>query len=44
MEKKYSRDLNQMLVNLFNHVMAVESQSVITEDFKDITNNDMHII
>ena len=44
MEKKYSRDLNQMLVNLFNHVMAVESQSVITEEFKDITNNDMHII
>ena len=33
-----------MLVNLFNHVMAVESEAVITEEYKDITNNDMHII
>lgn len=33
-----------MLVNLFNHVMDVESDAVITEEFKDITNNDMHII
>jgi len=39
-----SRGLNEMLVNLFNHVMDVESQAVITEEFKDITNNDMHII
>ena len=36
--------LNQMLVNLFNHVMDVESDAVITEEFSDITNNDMHII
>lgn len=33
-----------MLVNLFNHVMDIESKVVITEEFKDITNNDMHII
>ena len=33
-----------MLVNLFNHVMDVESEAVITEEFKDISNNDMHII
>ncbi len=33
-----------MLVNLFNHVMDIESQAVITEEFKDISNNDMHII
>lgn len=39
-----SRGLNEMLVNLFNHVLDVESQAVITEEFKDITNNDMHII
>ncbi len=39
-----SRNLNEMLVNLFNHVMDVESQAVITEEFKDITNNDIHII
>lgn len=39
-----TRNLNEMLVNLFNHVMDVESQVVITEEYKDITNNDMHII
>lgn len=40
----YNRGINVMLVNLFNHVMEVESKAVITEEFKDITNNDMHII
>lgn len=44
MDRKYNKGLNEMLVNLFNHVMAVESDAVITEEFKDITNNDMHII
>lgn len=39
-----SRGLNEMLVSLFNHVMDVESKAVITEEYKDITNNDMHII
>lgn len=39
-----SRNLNEMLVNLFNHVMDIESKAVITEEFKDISNNDMHII
>lgn len=39
-----NRGLNEMLVNLFNHVMDVESDAVITEEYKDITNNDMHII
>lgn len=44
MEGKYNKGLNEMLVSLFNHVMAVESDAVITEEYKDITNNDMHII
>lgn len=44
MERKYTSGLNELLVNLFNHVMAVEADAVITEEFKDITNNDMHII
>ena len=44
MSERPNRGLNEMLVNLFNHVMDVESQAVITEEFKDITNNDMHII
>jgi len=40
----YNRGINEMLVNLFNHVMEIEAKAVITEEFKDITNNDMHII
>lgn len=44
MDRKYDRGVNVMLVNLFNHVMDVESEAVITEEFKDISNNDMHII
>jgi len=42
--KYTSRGLNEMLVNLFNHVMDTESKAIITEEFEDITNNDMHII
>lgn len=44
MKKSSNAGLNEMLVNLFNHIMAVEEQAIITEEFKDITNNDMHII
>ena len=36
--------LNELLVNLFNNVMEAEAKAVITEEFKDISNNDMHII
>ena len=39
-----SRTLNELLVNLFNNVMDREAKAVITEEFKDITNNDMYII
>jgi len=41
---KQSKGLNEMLVSLFNHVIDVEAGAVITEEFKDITNNDMHVI
>ena len=48
MEKKRrsgtNRALNELLVNLFNSVMETEEKAIITEQFKDITNNDMHII
>lgn len=44
MEKSASRTLNEILVNLFHHVMDIEAKAVITEEFKDISNNDMHII
>ena len=36
--------LNAMVVHLFNNVMDVEAQAVITAEFHDITNNDMHIL
>lgn len=42
--KSSKRGINEMLVNLFNHVMDVENTAIITEEFRDITNNDMHII
>ena len=44
MEKSTKRILNETLVKLFNDVMSIEEKAVITEEFKDITNNDMHII
>lgn len=44
MEKKATLDLNRLLVSLFGNVMATEAKAVITEEFKDISNNDMHII
>lgn len=36
--------LNELLVSLFNHVLTAEGKAIITEEFKDISNNDMHII
>lgn len=44
MEKSTNRVLNEMLVKLFNKIMDAEEKAVITEEYKDITNNDMHII
>lgn len=35
---------NGVLVTLFNDIMAFEQKALITEEFKDISNNDMHII
>ncbi len=44
MAQQTRRSINELLVNLFNHVMDLEGKAVITEQFRDITNNDMHII
>lgn len=35
---------NEILVKLFRDIMDIEGKAIITEEFKDITNNDMHII
>ena len=40
MERGTNRVLNELLVNLFNNVMETEAKAVITEEFKDISNND----
>lgn len=36
--------INDILVRLFNEIWELEEKAIITEEFKDITNNDMHII
>ena len=36
--------VNEILVKLFNEIMEIEQKVVITDEFKNISNNDMHII
>lgn len=36
--------LNDILVNLFRDIMNLEERAIITQEFQDITNNDMHVI
>ena len=36
--------LNEFMVNLFNDIIDIERKIVITDEFKDISNNDVHII
>ena len=36
--------INDILVHLFNEIWELEEKAIITEEYKDITNNDMHII
>lgn len=36
--------INDILVNLFNEILKREEEAIITEEFKDISNNDMHVI
>ena len=38
------KTINDTLVHLFNEIWELEEKAIITEEFKDITNNDMHII
>ncbi len=35
---------NEVLVRLFRDIMSIEEKAIITPEFKDITNNDMHVI
>lgn len=36
--------LNEVLVSLFRDVNEIEQKAIITSEFEDITNNDMHVI
>ena len=38
------KTINEVLVHLFNEIWEIEEKAIITEEFRDITNNDMHII
>lgn len=43
MENAYAT-INNILVNLINEIWELEEKAIITEEFKDLTNNDMHVI
>ncbi len=36
--------INNVLVNLINEIWELEEKAIITEEFGDLTNNDMHVI
>ncbi len=38
------RTLNRLLVDFFKFIMEIEEKKLITEEFSDITYNDMHVI
>ncbi len=43
MEDAYKK-INYILVRLVNEIWELEGKTIITDEFKDITNNDMHVI
>ena len=36
--------LNRLLVEFFKYIMEIEEKKLITDEFREITYNDMHII
>lgn len=36
--------LNEILVKLFRNINDIEEQAIKTEEYKDVTTNDMHVI
>lgn len=44
MVKSANKSINELLKNLFSSIMNTETKAVITEEFKDMTENDMHIL
>ena len=43
MDRAYDT-FHEVLVKLFNEIMDIEAKAIITPEYKDITNNDMHVI
>lgn len=41
---KYYDTINDILVHLFNEIWDIEEKALITEEFKNISVNDMHIM
>lgn len=41
---KSNAAMHENLIRLFHDIMDIEEKAVITEEFKDISNKDMHII
>lgn len=41
---KIEQTLNEILVKLFRNIEYIEEQSIRTEEYKDVTTNDMHVI
>ena len=39
-----NESVNEFLVGIFHDIMDIEAKAIITSEFKDISNNDMHII
>lgn len=42
--KEVEKNLNHLLVNLFNDILKIEEHVLINEEFKDISITDMHVI
>ena len=38
------KTINDILVHLINEIWELEERAIITEEFKELTNNDMHVI
>lgn len=38
------KTVNRVLVSLVNEIWRLEGEAIITKEYKDITNNDMHVI
>jgi DNA-binding MarR family transcriptional regulator len=36
--------MNEFLVGIFRDIMDIEEKAIITSEFKDLSNNDMHVI